>query len=918
MTTPRTQRRADTSLDVTRTYGRPLDAFFNPRSVAVIGASDDPGSVGRTLLWNMVSSPFGGTVYPVNPSRRSVLGIPTFPTVAEIPEPIDLAVIATPARTVPGIIRECGEVGVQAAIVISAGFRETGPAGKELERQLVEEARKAGVRVLGPNCLGLMNPLTGLNATFASRAANPGRIALLTQSGAIGTAILDWSIGARVGFSAFVSVGGMADVTWGDLIDHLGTDGRTQSIVMYMESVGSDARSFLSAVREVALTKPVIIIKPGRSSEAARAASSHTGALTGSDEVLDAAFRRVGALRVDTIEELFSMAQALAMQPTPDGPRLAVITNAGGPGVLATDAVIASGGQLPPPSEETLAALNAVLPAAWSHNNPFDILGDADPERYSKATQIIANDDNYDGLLVVLTPQAMTNPTRTAEELTKVELPRGKPLLTSWMGGGEVAAGRELLRSSSIPSFAYPDDAARVFALMSRHGDQLSLLYETPEAVDGVTDATGPSHEANALLDRIRAERRTLLNERESKDLLALYGIPTVPTREAATPDEAVAEAERLGYPVVVKLRSDTITHKTDVGGVKLDLPDADAVRRAYAEIQESVTTLAGPEHFQGVTVQPFVPQDGYELIVGSSIDSQFGPVLLLGSGGSLVEVLRTYALELPPLTTTLARRLIERTPIKEFLKGVRGVPPIDPGPLEALLVRFSRLVVEQPTIAEIDINPLLLGPNRLVALDARVVLHDPDLEREQLPRPAIRPYPTQYVERTELAGVPMTIRPIRPEDEPLVVDFHRRLSPQTVYFRYLSGLPLQRRIAHERLTRICFIDYSRQMALVAETETGGDRRIIGIARLTKLPVPGHAEFAILLADDFQGKGIGMELLQRLMQIARKEGITHLSADMLVENRPMQSLARKMGFRLRAAGDGVLRADLDLQASAAG
>jgi acetyltransferase len=911
MTQPRP--RGDRSFDVAGvTTRRRLEAFFEPRTVAVIGASEERGSVGRTLLWNLVTNPFGGTVYPVNPRHRSILGIPALASVGQVPEPVDLAVIATPSRTVPGIIRECVEAGVRAAVVISAGFKEAGPHGAELERELVEEARKGPLPVIGPNCLGLMNPRTGLNATFATRAATPGRIALLSQSGAIATAILDWSVTARVGFSAFVSVGSMADVGWGDLIDHLGTDRHTQSILMYMESVG-DAPAFLSAVREVALAKPVIIIKPGRTEEAARAASSHTGALTGSDEVLDAAFRRVGALRVDSIEDLFSMAQALALQPTPSGPRLAVVTNAGGPGVLATDAAIAAGAKLPPPPEAVLEALNGFLPRPWSHGNPYDILGDAGPERYVETLKVVAADDGNDGVLVVLTPQAMTNPTRTAEEVSRIELPRGKPMLASWMGGSDVAAGREALASGGIPAFDYPDDAARIFALMSRYGDQLRVLYETPEAVDPVITG-GRAQEAAERLERLRLEGRKFLNEQESKDLLAAYGIPTVPTVTAATAEEAVAKANEFGYPVAVKLNSDTITHKSDVGGVKLDLADPEAVREAFRAIKRSVTEKVGTEHFQGVTVQPFVKHAGYELIVGSSVDSQFGPVLLFGAGGVLVELVRAYALDLPPLTTTLARRLIAQTPVAKMLPGLRGGAPIDPAPLEALLVRFSQLVVDQPAIAEIEINPLLIGPGELVALDARVVLHPAEVPAARLPRPAIRPYPAQYVEQVEIGGVPLTIRPIRPEDEPLVVDFHRRLSAQTVYLRYLSGIPLQRRIAHERLTRICFTDYSRQMALVAETREGGDRRLAAIGRLTKLPPNlDEAEFGLLVADDYQGKGIGLEILQRLVAIGRDEGLRRINADMLEENHRMKAIASKLGFRLRATGLGVLRAELDLQ-----
>src|SRR5215218_4838488 len=645
-------------------------------------------------MWNLVSSPFGGTVFPVNSRRPNVLGIKAYPSVSDVPARVDLAVIVAPAPAVPDIIGECVGAGVDGAIIISAGFRETGPAGVELEQRVLEEARRGRMRIVGPNCLGVMKPPTGFNATFAGAVARPGNVALLSQSGALLTAILDQSLMENVGFSALASVGSMMDVGWGDLIYYLGDDPQTKSIVIYMESVG-DARSFLSAAREVALTKPIIVIKAGRTEAAGKAAASHTGSLTGSDEVLDAAFSRSGVLRVDEISELFAMAEVLGKQPRPKGPRLTVLTN---------------GGELAGISEETMDALNDSLPAPWSHGNPIDVLGDADPERYAKTLETAAGDPESDGLLVILTPQDMTDPTATAEGLAPYAQSTRKPVLASWMGGPAVAAGDSILDGAGIPTFDYPDAAARAFTNMWKYTYNLRGIYETPEPAQ---DEGADRRRAQEIIDRVRDSGRTILTEFEAKEILAAYGIPTVQTRVARSPDEAVEFADHIGYPVVLKLDSETITHKTDVGGVRLNLQNSDEVRRAYEEMESSIAENYSPGDFDGAAVQEMVSLDGYELIVGSSLDPQFGPVLLFGSGGSLVEVYRDRALALPPLTTTLARRMMEQTRIFEALGGVRGRAPVDIGSLEKLLVRVSQLVVEQPWIKELDINPLLASPGR-------------------------------------------------------------------------------------------------------------------------------------------------------------------------------------------------------------
>jgi acetyltransferase len=836
-----------------------------------------------------------------------VLGIKAYKHISEVPEPVDLAVVVTPAATVPGIIHDCAEEGVKAAIVISAGFKEIGPAGIELERQTLIEARRGNMRIIGPNCLGVMSPLTGLNATFASAIARPGNVGFISQSGALCTAVLDWSLREMVGFSAFLSIGSMLDVGWGDLIYYLGNDPRTRSIVIYMETIG-DARGFLSAAREVALNKPIIVIKAGRSEAAAKAAASHTGSLAGSDEVLEAAFRRSGVLRVNSIADMFYMAEVLSKQPSPKGPRLTILTNAGGPGVLATDALVTTGGELTELSPEVMEALNRCLPAAWSHNNPIDVLGDASPERYAKAVEIAAKDPNSDGLLVVLTPQAMTDPTQIAEHLKPYAKLEGKPILASWMGGADVAAGVAILNQARIPTFQFPDTAVRAFTYMWRWAYNLKGLYETPSLPEDSAEYTPNKALTAEIIQTARDAGRTILTEAESKQVLDAYCIPTVRTVVARTVEEAADQAGRIGYPVVLKLFSETITHKTDVGGVQLNLADREAVERAWRRIQTSVTEKVGAEHFQGVTVQPMIKiGDGYELIVGSSLDAQFGPVLLFGTGGQLVEVFKDRALSLPPLNTTLARRMMEQTKIYKALKGVRGRKPVNLAELEQVMVRFSRLVVEQPWIKEIDINPLLATPERLVALDARVVVHGPEVSKEQLPKLAIRPYPTRYASNWSMKdGSDVLIRPIRPEDEPAMVKFHATLSERSVYLRYFHLMNLSQRVAHERLTRICFIDYDREMALVAER----NGEILAVARLTRVLGSNDAEVAVLVSDQFHGRGLGKELLARLVIVGGDEKLAALKADILPDNRDVMRICEKLGFTLRhSVEDEVVKAE---------
>ncbi len=702
------------------TAGNPLSGLFAPRSIALIGASDRPGSVGGALLRNLGA--FGGMLFAVNPRHQSIGGMKVFSSIGSLPQAVDLAVIATPAPGVPEVLRECGVAGVGAAVVISAGFGESGLRGEELASQCLSAARAAGIRLLGPNCLGLMVPKLPLNATFAGGMAVPGGVAFLSQSGALCTAVLDWSLQENVGFSAFVSVGSMLDVGWDELLAHFDEDSETTVILCYMESVGA-ARRFLTAARRASRRKPVVVLKVGRTAPASRAAASHTGALTGSDAVLDAAFRSAGVLRVDTLGELFSLAELASKQSHPLGSRLAIVTNAGGPAALATDALVAGNGRLAPLSAHSIETLDKRLPAQWSHSNPIDILGDASAERYTAAIQVAVESPETDAVLVILTPQAMTQADQTAEVVCRLSKATAKPVFASWMGGEMVAPGRRILNAEGIPTFDYPDTAAAAFAQLSRCRERLGAgLGDFTDGDDAFLDRPEIAAAENLLSKAGRSGRRLLTNV-ESAQILRAYGISVLETRIALTEDEAVRQSEVLGFPVAVKLLSETFTHKSDVGGVCLNMASPEEVRGAWRNIRDSVVHAAGLDAFNGVTIQPMVKREGYELILGCSRDPQFGPVILFGSGGALVEVYRDTALGIPPLDRAGAKRLMEGTKIGAALGGVRGRPGIDLFALETAIMRFSRLVLEQPLIEEVDINPLLASPSGLVAIDSRMAL---------------------------------------------------------------------------------------------------------------------------------------------------------------------------------------------------
>jgi acetyltransferase len=932
-----------------------IKTMFKPRSIALIGASEAPNSIGCALAKNL--SKFSGRLYYINPNRATVFNKKTVPQVSDIAGGVDLALIATPEATLASIMQACAVARVRTAVIFSSIYAQTPNQAVAMWQSAARPSMLP--RIIGPNSLGVMNTKFGLNATFAERMALPGNVAFISQSNAISTAVLDWSFRENVGFSHFISLGNMADVSWSPLIDYLGDDQNTDSIVIYLETIGNEqnsTRNFISAARETSLSKPIIVLKAGRTQAALQAAASHTGSLTDSDDALDAVFNRCGVLRVNTIADMFYMAEVLAKQPRPKGPRLSIVTNAGGPGVLATDTLISHGGQLAPIDAALTSALNNALSSKWSQSNPIDIFGDATPERYAKAIELSANNPESDGLLVILSPQGGIDVAKAAETLLPYAK-TGKPILASWMGGDGVAEGEAILNRARIPTFGYPDTAARVFTLMWQYTNNLRGLYETPEDISANVSALedlgaepaqslsttmrniviGDSTIANNIIEAARGQGRNLLTEHESKQILMAYGIKTVETFVATTEDEAVQFAQQIGYPVVLKLHSYHITHKNDIGGVELNLRSDEGVRKAYRAIQSAVLTYANTQPntdeklvshvqwFAGVTVQAMIPRRGYDLILGCSTDPHVGPLILFGTGGQLVEVLKDRALGLPPLNSTLARRLMEQTRIYSALRGApsaRGRKSVDLDALASVLVRFSHLVTEQRWIKEIDINPLLVTPlsdtglkgDEIIALDARMVLHDQRMRMTELPRLAIRPYPVRYVKTWAMRdGTVLIIRPIRAEDESRIVDFHKTVSNDSVYLRYFLHYPLEERIRHERLTRVCFVDYDREIALVAVRPDSG--AIIGVGRLVKvnpsIETGGDAEFYILLSDTVQRQGLGGELLRRLVEIGRDWGCGRVVADILPDNYGMIMLSRKLGFTVRYDFDkAIMRAEI--------
>ncbi len=895
-----------------------LDKIFHPKSVAIIGASDEEGTVGCALMKNFRELGFDGRLYPVNIRKSEVFGLQAYPSVDQIPETVDLAVIATPAQTVPGVVEQCGKAGIKGLIIISAGFKEIGAEGKALEERITRLKKEYDLRIIGPNCLGVIRPSSRLNATFISKMPKPGNIAFISQSGALGTAILDWALHENIGFSNFVSIGSMIDVDFGDLIDYFGTDPKTKSILMYVEGL-SDARKFMSAARHFARTKPIIVVKAGKFSESAKAAASHTGSLTGEDNIYDAAFKRAGVVRVDEIADLFNCAEVLGTQPLPKGPNLAIITNAGGPGVMATDALIARGGKVAKLSPKTMETLNSVLPPFWSRGNPIDILGDAHADRYKAVLEACLDDENVDGLLVIYTPQAVSEPVEIAKSITELVKNRtyhNKTILTSFMGYGAVEEANRILSANSIPTYSTPEQAIKTYLYMYQYKRNLELLYETPEEIP--VDVMAPKRPLMVILRNVAAANRENLTEAEAKKFLEYYNFPVVKTAVARTADEAVCLAAQIGYPVVLKILSPQIIHKTDAGGVVLDLNNEAEVREAFDRIMQRAKQYNPDAEIQGTIVQKMVKKTGYEVIIGAKRDPLFGPVILFGMGGVGVELFKDFALGLPPLNQTLVRRMMEDTKVYQLLKGYRNVPPANIKLLEEVMVLFSQLLVDFPQLKEVDINPLFINEQDALAIDARIVIDRKQVFEKPEPHKhlVITPYPKKYETIWTLRdGRTVVLRPIKPEDEPLWLEMFQNFSEESIRFRFFQIL---KDTPHETRVRYCNIDYDREIAIVAEMTENGRKKILGVARVGFEPDSKTGEIAFIVADPWQGLGLGTKMVDYVLEICKDMKIETVYAIMLSENFRAVNLMKKMGFAITSMDDGNIKGTLDLKEEESG
>jgi acetyltransferase len=898
-----------------------LNSVFTPGSIALIGASDKDGSVGRIIFTNLLQAK-DRKIFPINPTKKTLLGFECFDDIANIADHIDLAVIATPAKEVPGLVEECGRAGIGGLAIVSAGFKEIGEEGRLLEQQITVTRKQYGMRILGPNCLGFVRPNAGLNATFMRTSPPPGHIAFISQSGALGSAILDWAVDQHVGFSMFASLGSMIDVDFGDLIDFLGDDGDTRSILLYMEGVGN-AKKFMSAARAFAMHKPIIILKPGRFTESAKAARSHTGAMAGDDAIYEAAFKRAGVVRVKEIADLFDAAEILDSRKFFRGPKLAIVTAAGGPGVMATDALIELGGELARLSDESTQQLNHALPPFWSKGNPIDVLGDADAARYTRAINICLGDSGIDGVLVIYVPMDIAPPDEVARAVIDTAKETWKPIITAWMGGEKVRASMETLAQNNIPHYETPEEAVRAYVNMYRYKRNLELLYETPaespdqetayeDLKDFINRIIREKERLKDFIKRAIGEGRTILNEDESKKFLAVYGIPTTIPSITNHIEEAVAVARETGYPVVIKIVSPDITHKSDVGGVAVGINSDAQLRQAYVSMVTTVKELAPKALIEGITVQKMIEGIDYELILGSKKDKDFGTVILFGMGGITAELIRDFSIGLPPLNQTLAKRLMEETKAYKLIQGWRGKPPANIEELETTLVNFSYLVVDFPEIAEIDINPLAISGGKLCALDARIIL-DKDYSESAFPYPhlVITPYPIRFIMPLRLSdGTEVLLRPIRPEDEPLEREFLSTLSDESRRTRFFSAF---KNISHNWLIMFCNIDYDRHIAMVAEIKENEERKIIGVVRLILNPDYNSGEVAALVHDSFQRRGLGQILMETVIKIARWKGVHEIYGEVLTDNDKMLGLCRKLGYSTKWLPGGITSITLPLK-----
>ena len=876
-----------------------LHRLFNPRSVAVFGASERAGSVGALVFQNLREGSFKGEVFPINPKRDEVQGVKAYPSLEALGRPVDLAVITTPAHTVPAIIEACGELGVHYAVVLSAGFREAGKEGERLEKAVVENAHRYGIRFIGPNCLGIMRPGIGLNTTFFKGDAIPGRLALVSQSGALCTAVLDWAQDNRVGFSTVVSTGISADIDFGEVLDYLIADPKTDSALLYIEGI-HNARSFMSGLRAAARAKPVIALKVGRHAAGSDAAHSHTGALVGSDDVFDAALRRAGVVRGMRIAHLFAAAQSLASRYRAQGRRLAILTNGGGPGAMASDRAADLGIPLAELTDATRKRLDEVLPKTWSHGNPVDVIGDADAERYRGAVRACLEDKGVDGVLVVLTPQAMTEPDKVAAAVVEEAKQSEKPLFTCWMGERQVAAGRDAFVDAGVPTFNTPEVAVEAFSYLVSYYDNQELLLQTPGPLSHhqAPDVEG----ARLIIEGALSEGRKVLSEAESKAILGAFHISTARAVVVRSPNEALVQAEALGFPVALKINSPDVTHKSDAGGVRLNITNAHGVRSAFNEIMDAVKRNRPNARIDGVTVEPMLQRaNGRELMTGIFNDPLFGPVVAFAAGGTAVEIMGDRSVALPPLNHFLAEDMIRRTRVAKMLGAFRHMPPADTEALREVLLRVSEMACELPWVRELDINPLIVDETGAVAVDARVVVDYYTRTQDHYSHMAIYPYPSHLVHHWQLPdGTDLVIRPIRPEDAEIEQAFVRRLSSRTKYFRFMQTLE---ELSPSMLARFTQIDYDREMALIAVVGRGSAETEIGVARYIINPDGRSCEFAVVVDDTWQRKGIAHKLMEQLMEAARDKGLETMEGEVLTENTEMLNLSKTLGFAVRTKDD---------------
>jgi acetyltransferase len=873
-----------------------LAPLFTPQSVVLFGASDRADSVGGVVFRNLLTSGFEGRIYGINPKRAEVQGHKAYSSIDDIDDTIDLAVVATPAKSIPAIVEACGERGIRMMLILSAGFRETGPEGRKLEDRVTQMVRRYDIRLMGPNCLGIIRPDKGLNITFGNNNAKPGNLAFVSQSGAICTAILDWAEKNGVGFSAVVSSGIAADLGFGDYLDYLVSDPKTKAILLYIEGI-NDSRRFMSALRAAARIKPVIALKVGRHAAGAEASMSHTGALVGSDETFSAALSRSGVLRVETVGQLFAAAKALSsLHYRGASERLVIVTNGGGPGVMAADRATDQGIELSSLSGETMARLNEVLPSVWSHGNPVDIIGDAPPERYQQAIDICLEDSDVDGVIVILTPQAMTAPTEVAKAVIECARKSKKPIMTSWMGGGQVEAARELFLQARVPDFGTLENAVDAFSYLARYNRNQRLLLQTPARL--TTGRESPDSDgARLIIEAVLKEQRDILTEPESLAVLTAFGIPTVRNAVARSANEALIVAESIGFPIAMKVFSSDISHKSDAGGVRLNIGSAQEVRGAYKQLLEQVAKRVPDAKIEGVTIEKmYRSSNGRELMVGIIRDPVFGPVISFGSGGTAVEVMGDSAISLPPLNHRLTRDLIKRTKVSKLLGEFRNMPAVDMDKLIDALLAVSSMACELPWIKEMDINPLIVDENEVVAVDARIVVAYPKPSTDPYHHLAIHPYPAHLARTVQLNdGTDIVIRPIRPEDAEIEAQFIRDLSDEARYFRFMNSL---QELSQEMLVRFTQIDYHNEMALIAVTMTDAGEEQIGVARYTTNLDKTSCEFALVVSDQWQSRGIAHHLMRNLMDVARDRNLERIEGQVLSKNSRMLDLMTSLNFSI--------------------